>query len=241
MTSLEVKNLYHYYLKGKPVLNNIDFNLDEGEILSILGPSGCGKTTLLRIIAGLEKEKSGSVQINNMIVSDHFHTLPTEKRNIGLVVQARALFPHMSIIKNVMFGLSSNYRDNQCTAMNLLKLFRVDKYAHNFPNEISSGEQQRVAIARAMAPNPKILLMDEPFGTLDHSLTNQLRVETKKILKDNKTTAIIVSHDFDDAISMSDRVIVIEDGSIKQQGTAKDITNISREKSIEFSSISNKS
>ena len=241
MTSLEVKNLHHYYIKGKPVLNNIDFNLDEGEILSILGPSGCGKTTLLRIIAGLEKEKSGSVQINNMIVSDHFHTLPTEKRNIGLVVQERALFPHMSIIKNVMFGLSSNYRDNQCTAMNLLRLFRVDKYAHNFPNEISSGEQQRVAIARAMAPNPKILLMDEPFGTLDHSLTNQLRVETKKILKDNKTTAIIVSHDFDDAISMSDRVIVIEDGSIKQQGTAKDITNISREKSIEFSSISNKS
>ena len=241
MTTLEIKNLNHYYIKGKPVLNNIDIDLEEGEILSILGPSGCGKTTLLRIIAGLEKEKNGSIQINNRIVSDHFHTLPTEKRDVGLVVQERALFPHMSIIKNVMFGIKFNKAKKQEIAMNLLRLFEVDKYAYNFPNEISSGEQQRVAIARAMAPNPKILLMDEPFGTLDHSLTHQLRIETKKVLKDNKITAIIVSHDFDDAISMSDRVIVIEEGAIKQQGTAKDITNIVREKSIDFSSISEKS
>ena len=241
MTILEIKNLNHYYIKGKSVLNNIDIDLEEGEILSILGPSGCGKTTLLRIIAGLEKEKNGSIQINNRIVSDHFHTLPTEKRDVGLVVQERALFPHMSIIKNVMFGIKFNKAKKQEIAMNLLRLFEVDKYAYNFPNEISSGEQQRVAIARAMAPNPKILLMDEPFGTLDHSLTHQLRIETKKVLKDNKITAIIVSHDFDDAISMSDRVIVIEKGAIKQQGTAKDITNIVREKSIDFSSISEKS
>ena len=241
MTILEIKNLNHYYIKGKSVLNNIDIDLEEGEILSILGPSGCGKTTLLRIIAGLEKEKNGSIQINNRIVSDHFHTLPTEKRDVGLVVQERALFPHMSIIKNVMFGIKFNKAKKQEIAMNLLRLFEVDKYAYNFPNEISSGEQQRVAIARAMAPNPKILLMDEPFGTLDHSLTHQLRIETKKVLKDNKITAIIVSHDFDDAISMSDRVIVIEEGVIKQQGTAKDITNIVREKSIDFSSISEKS
>ena len=241
MTTLEIKDLNHHYIKGKQVLNNIDINLEEGEILSILGPSGCGKTTLLRIIAGLEKEKSGSIQINNRIVSDHFHTLPTEKRDVGLVVQERALFPHMSIIKNVMFGIKFNKAKKQEIAMNLLRLFEVENYAHNFPNEISSGEQQRVAIARAMAPNPKILLMDEPFGTLDHSLTHQLRIETKKVLKDNKITAIIVSHDFDDAISMSDRVIVIEEGAIKQHGTAKDITNISREKSIDFSSISEKS
>ena len=241
MTTLEIKDLNHHYIKGKQVLNNIDIELEEGEILSILGPSGCGKTTLLRIIAGLEKEKSGSIQINNRIVSDHFHTLPTEKRDVGLVVQERALFPHMSIIKNVMFGIKFNKAKKLEIAMNLLRLFEVDKYAYNFPNEISSGEQQRVAIARAMAPNPKILLMDEPFGTLDHSLTHQLRIETKKVLKDNKITAIIVSHDFDDAISMSDRVIVIEEGAIKQHGTAKDITNISREKSIDFSSISEKS
>ena len=137
MTILEIKNLNHYYIKGKPVLNNIDIDLEEGEILSILGPSGCGKTTLLRIIAGLEKEKNGSIQINNTIVSDHFHTLPTEKRDVGLVVQERALFPHMSIIKNVMFGIKFNKAKKQEIAMNLLRLFEVDKYAHNFPNEIS--------------------------------------------------------------------------------------------------------
>jgi iron(III) transport system ATP-binding protein len=136
-----------------------------------------------------------------------------------------------------MFGVIGNKSERHATAMRLLKLFKVERYAYNYPNEISSGEQQRVAIARAMAPNPKILLMDEPFGTLDQSLTNQLRVETRKILKDNKTTSIIVSHDFDDALSMSDKVIVIEDGIIIQSGSAKDITHISREKSVKFSSI----
>ena len=136
-----------------------------------------------------------------------------------------------------MFGVIGSKSERHATAMRLLKLFKVERYAYNYPNEISSGEQQRVAIARAMAPNPKILLMDEPFGTLDQSLTNQLRVETRKILKDNKTTSIIVSHDFDDALSMSDKVIVIEDGTIIQSGSAKDITHISREKSVKFSSI----
>ena len=237
MTALEIKDLSHYYVKGKNVLNDVSLELNKGEILSILGPSGCGKTTLLRLIAGLEKETSGSVHMNDQIISDHYHTVLTENRNVGLVVQERALFPHLTIINNVMFGVSGSKTERHSTAMRLLKLFRVDRYAYNYPNEISSGEQQRVAIARAMAPNPKILLMDEPFGTLDQSLTNQLRVETRKILKDNNITAIIVSHDFDDALSMSDKVIVIEDGTVIQSGSAKDITHISREKSVKFSSI----
>ena len=237
MTALEIKDLNHYYVKGKNVLNDVNIELEEGEILSILGPSGCGKTTLLRIIAGLEKETSGSILMKDQIISDHFHTVLTENRDVGLVVQERALFPHLTIINNVMFGVSGSKTERYSTAMRLLKLFRVDRYAYNYPNEISSGEQQRVAIARAMAPNPKILLMDEPFGTLDQSLTNQLRVETRKILKDNNITAIIVSHDFDDALSMSDKVIVIEDGTVIQSGSAKDITHISREKSVKFSSI----
>ena len=237
MTALEIKDLSHFYVKGKNVLSNVSLELEEGEVLSILGPSGCGKTTLLRIIAGLEKETGGSVLMNDQIISDHFHTVLTENRDVGLVVQERALFPHLTIINNVMFGVVGSKSERHATAMRLLKLFKVERYAYNYPNEISSGEQQRVAIARAMAPNPKILLMDEPFGTLDQSLTNQLRVETRKILKDNKTTSIIVSHDFDDALSMSDKVIVIEDGTIIQSGSAKDITHISREKSVKFSSI----
>jgi len=234
MSTLEIKNLSHSYIKNKIVLSNINFDLKEGEILSILGPSGCGKTTLLRIVAGLEKESSGSIQINNKIISDYLHTVPTEKRNVGLVVQERALFPHLSIIKNVTFGLNKSRKENNDIAMSILKLFKVDRYAHNFPHEISSGEQQRVAIARAMAPRPKILLMDEPFGTLDQSLTVQLRIETKKILKDNNITSIIVSHDMDDALVMSDRVILLEDGMIKQSGIAKDITHLNKEKSFKI-------
>ena len=134
MSTLEIKNLSHSYIKNKTVLTNIDLEIKEGEILSILGPSGCGKTTLLRIIAGLEKETNGSIQINNKIVSDYLHTIPTEKRNVGLVVQERALFPHLTIIKNVMFGLNNSKKENIDTAMNILKLFRVDRYAHNFPH-----------------------------------------------------------------------------------------------------------
>ena len=160
MTALEIKDLNHYYVKGKNVLNDVNIELEDGEILSILGPSGCGKTTLLRIIAGLEKETSGSILMKDQIISDHFHTVLTENRDVGLVVQERALFPHLTIINNVMFGVSGSKTNRHSTAMRLLKLFRVDRYAYNYPNEISSGEQQRVAIARAMAPNPKILLMD---------------------------------------------------------------------------------
>ena len=119
-------------------------------------------------------------------------------------------------------------------ALDLLKLFKVDGYANNYPHEISSGEQQRVAIARAMAPNPKILLMDDPFGALDHALKSELRDETKKIFKDNGTTAIIVSHDFDDAISMSDHVLIIDDGLVAQEGSAKDLIPITRNNSFKI-------
>ena len=211
---LEIKNLKHSYDASKEVLKGINLDVARGEVVSILGPSGCGKTTLLRLIAGLEKQTFGSININNNVVSDNKNFISTEKRDIGLVVQERALFPHLSIIKNVEFGLKGSKNDKYKTAIDLLKLFKVDKYAENYPHEISSGEQQRVAMARAMAPNPKILLMDEPFGALDHALKSELRDEAKKIFRDNGTTAIIVSHDFEDAIAMSDHVLIIDEGSV---------------------------
>ena len=139
MTALEIKDLSHFYVKGKNVLSNVSLELEEGEILSILGPSGCGKTTLLRIIAGLEKETGGSVLMNDQIISDHFHTVLTENRDVGLVVQERALFPHLTIINNVMFGVVGSKSERHATAMRLLKLFKVERYAYNYPNEISSG------------------------------------------------------------------------------------------------------
>lgn len=230
-TILEITNLKHSYNKDKEVLKGIDLEINEGEIVSILGPSGCGKTTFLRIIAGLEKQTKGTIRINDKMISDHLHSVPTENRNLGLVVQERALFPHLTIIKNVEFGIKGSQKEKFSKAQSFLKLFKVEKYADNFPHEISSGEQQRVAIARAMAPNPQILLMDEPFGALDSALKMQLRIETKKILKDNNTTAIIVSHDTEDAMTMSDKVLIIEEGSVVQRGAAKDIIPISKQNS----------
>ena len=231
---LEIKNLKHSYDASKEVLKGINLDVARGEVVSILGPSGCGKTTLLRLIAGLEKQTFGSININNNVVSDNKNFISTEKRDIGLVVQERALFPHLSIIKNVEFGLKGSKNDKYKTAIDLLKLFKVDKYAENYPHEISSGEQQRVAMARAMAPNPKILLMDEPFGALDHALKSELRDEAKKIFRDNGTTAIIVSHDFEDAIAMSDHVLIIDEGSVIQKGPAKDIAVIPRKNSFKI-------
>ena len=205
-----------------------DFNLTiaDKEFLVLLGPSGCGKTTLLRIIAGLEEQSAGTVSIDNELVSGHLNHVNTEERNIGLVVQERALFPHLSIVNNVKYGIKGPNKNNTERAMSLLKLFSVERYAKNYPHEISSGEQQRVALARAMAPNPKILLMDEPFGALDKELKVRLRSETNKILRDNLTTTIIVSHDTEDALAMSDRVLIMKDGNFIQNGKPEDVISI---------------
>ena len=215
---LEIKNLRHSFNTDMEVLKGINLNVSRGEIVSILGPSGCGKTTLLRIIAGLENQSGGTVNISDTVVSDSKNFVPTEKRDIGLVVQERALFPHLTIIKNVEFGLKGRRDDKYKAALNLLKLFKVEGYANNYPHEISSGEQQRVAMARAMA----------------HALKSELRDETKKIFKDNGTTAIIVSHDFEDAISMSDHVLIIDDGLVAQEGPAKDLIPITRNNSFKI-------
>ena len=232
---LQIKNLKHSYNSNAEVLKGIDMEVTKGEIISILGPSGCGKTTLLRIIAGLEKQTEGTVSIDNQMIADHLHYIPTEKRNVGLVVQERALFPHLTNIKNVKFGIQGNDKEKTSTALDFLKLFKVEKYADNFPHEISSGEQQRVALARAMAPNPKILLMDEPFGALDIELRFELRQETRKILKDNGITSIIVSHDIEDASAMSDRVLIVKNGIIVQNGSPKEIVTINSNISLKNS------
>ena len=223
---LELKNIKHSFTRDNEVLKDVSLQVNRGEIITILGPSGCGKTTLLRIIAGLEEQSAGTVSIDNEIVSGHLNHVNTEERNIGLVVQERALFPHLSIENNVKFGIKGTNKNNTERAMSLLKLFSVERYAKNYPHEISSGEQQRVALARAMAPNPKILLMDEPFGALDKELKVRLRSETNKILRDNLTTTIIVSHDTDDALAMSDRVLIMKDGNFIQNGKPEDVISI---------------
>ena len=206
---LKIKDLKHSYNSNSEVLKGIDIEVAKGEIISILGPSGCGKTTLLRIIAGLEKQSEGTVSIDNLMVADHLHYIPTEKRNVGLVVQERALFPHLTNIKNVKFGIQGSDKKKTLIALDFLKLFKVEKYADNFPHEVSSGEQQRVALARAMAPNPKILLMDEPFGALDAVTRRLMNNELQRIWSRRPTTTILVTHSVEEAVFLADRVCLM--------------------------------
>ena len=213
-TSLDVSKIKHKYDDKNFILKEINFDILEGDILSILGPSGCGKSTLLRLIAGLEKLKYGKIEIFGKTVADKNFSLAPNLREVGLVHQDRALFPHLSVIENVKFGIKGKKYFRNDKALNLLSLFKVDQYANSYPNSISGGEQQRVAIARAIAPNPKILLMDEPFDSLDEALRNELRQETKKIIKSNNITCVLVTHDFDDASAMADKIIELKDGKI---------------------------
>ena len=212
---LEINNLKHAFENERFVLKDINLEIHSGEIISILGPSGCGKTTLLRIIAGLEKQTGGTIKLNNNIISNKRYSMPPEKRNIGLVVQERALFPHLNVLKNVTFGIQ-DLKERNDIALNYLKLFKIDQLKNKYPHEISGGEQQRVALARAMAPNPNILLLDEPFNALDDKLKNELHNETKKIFKDKDATVLIVSHDKEEAHFFSDRFITINNGNISE-------------------------
>ena len=207
---LKIKDLKHSYNSNSEVLKGIDIEVAKGEIISILGPSGCGKTTLLRIIAGLEKQSEGTVSIDNQMVADHLHYIPTEKRNVGLVVQERALFPHLTNIKNVKFGIQGSDKGKTSTALGFLKLFKVEKYADNFPHEISSGEQQRVALARAMAPNPKILLMDEPTEGLDPIISEMILSLIRGDSIMNQKTIFIATHD-ERILNIANRVINVKD------------------------------
>ena len=215
--ALSVSNVKHNYDNNDFILKGVDLTVEKGEIVSLLGPSGSGKTTLLRLIAGLENLKFGSINIKGTEVASVKSFIPTHKRNVGLVVQERVLFPHITVLKNVIFGIKANKNEKITRGMEILKLFKIDKYANHYPSKLSSGEQQRVAIARAIAPNPRILLMDEPFGNLDEKLRIELRLETKKIIKENNITSIIVTHDIEDAKSISDKIIKIENGKIIEE------------------------
>jgi len=213
---LEINNLQHSYDGTTQSIKNVNFKVRSGEFISILGHSGCGKSTLLRLIAGLEEQTEGTIKINGEIISDDKFQTPTEKRGLGLVVQEKALFPHLSVLKNTSFGIKNNAA-GRSKAMDLLDLFEVSHLASKYPNEISGGEQQRVALARALAPEPRILLLDEPFNALDEELKNNLHNETKKIIEEKNLTVLMVSHDKNEAIFFSDRQIIMENGRIIEE------------------------
>ena len=218
--SAEVLKLYNVQKQygTEPVVNNLSLSVNAGEILTLLGPSGCGKTTTLRLIAGLEAVDGGTVRLNGDTVSGSSF-VPPEQRGVGVVFQEFALFPHLTARENVAFGLtdhSSAETDNRVDE--LLELVDLPDQGESYPDELSGGQQQRVALARSLAPEPDILLLDEPFSNLDVDLRVAMREEVRRILKQAGVTAISVTHDQEEALSISDRVAVMSDGQIEQVG-----------------------
>jgi iron(III) transport system ATP-binding protein len=222
MNRLKLDHITYSYSKNK-ILDNLNLEIPNGEIVCLIGESGTGKTTLLRIIAGLEVQDQGAIFLDNEIISNESYNLETHRRNIGLVLQERALFPHLNVLENVTFGMKITAKEKNLRCDELLDLFKISKYKNSYPHSLSGGEQQRVALARALAPNPKIILMDEPFNGLDRALKFSLRIDTKEILKKNETTALIVSHDYNDGLACADKLAVISNGQITQIGEPKDV------------------
>ena len=210
---LEINDLSFSYRKNELILNKVSLSINKGEFISVLGVSGSGKTTLLRLIAGLDKQNSGSIILENKVIANKNSTLAPEKRNIGLVVQDKALFPHLTVNKNIMFGIRK-LKNKENLAMEMMKLFKIDHHMAKYPHELSGGEQQRVALARALVPKPQLLLLDEPFDGLDKALKADLHNEVKKIVKLKGMTVVMVTHDHDEATLLSDRIFSIKDGNI---------------------------
>ena len=210
MEFLKLQNLTAAY-DQEIVLKKMNLEVKQGELLSLLGSSGCGKTTTLRIVSGFLKQREGSVFLEGKEISK---THPSE-RGFGYVFQNYALFPHLNVFDNVTFGIN-NLKNKTLIAKDLLKLFKIDSHEKKFPNELSGGEQQRVALARSLAPNPKILLLDEPFNGLDEKLREDLYQETKTIIKDKNITVLMVSHNKQEAKIFSNRIVFLEDGKIKE-------------------------
>lgn len=202
------------------VVKDLSFQLESGELLTLLGPSGCGKTTTLRLIAGLEQPDSGSLRI----AGREMNGVPPEKRGVGLVFQEYALFPHLNVLHNVMFGLVDMSREQRLErAREVLSIVGLAIFETRMPHELSGGQQQRVALARALAPRPALLLLDEPFSNLDARLRQTTRTEVRQILRKTGTAALLVTHDQEEALAVSDRIALMRSGKIEQIGTPREV------------------
>jgi iron(III) transport system ATP-binding protein len=200
-------------------VRELNLEIERGELMAVLGPSGCGKTTLLRVIAGFEQPDAGCVVVSDEVVAGPGRIIPPEKRRVGMVFQDYALFPHLSVDGNVAFGLTNRPReDRDALTRRTLELVGLQHKARCNVHELSGGERQRVALARALAPEPELVLLDEPFSSLDATLRGGLRREVELILRDAEATALLVTHDQEEALSLADRVAVMRDGEIVQVG-----------------------
>jgi iron(III) transport system ATP-binding protein len=231
-TVLQLNQISKQYQGTKnPVVQDVAFILQQGELLSLLGSSGCGKTTLLRLIAGFEQPESGTIEIDGACVAGNGRWQPPERRDIGMVFQDYALFPHLSVAKNVAFGLKKSQRNRKTLSdaqirqrvSEVLSLVDLTGLEKRFPHQLSGGQQQRVALARALAPRPSLILLDEPLSNLDVQVRLKLRHDIREILKQAGTAAIFVTHDQEEALSISDRIAVLNQGRIEQIGTPEEI------------------
>jgi iron(III) transport system ATP-binding protein len=201
-------------------VDGVTLEVGRGELFAVLGPSGCGKTTLLRLIAGFEEPDAGSVTVGSRLMAGAGEAVPPEQRRIGMVFQDYALFPHLSVRRNVAFGLP---RGERTRTDRTLELVGLQHKADRYPHELSGGERQRVALARALAPEPDVVLLDEPFSNLDATLRAGLRREVELILREAETTAMLVTHDQEEALSLADRLAVMRDGQVVQVGSPEQV------------------
>jgi iron(III) transport system ATP-binding protein len=220
---VEVRGLAKTYPRPEHVaVLDLDLDVAAGEILCLLGPSGCGKTTLLRLIAGFEVPDRGTVTLGGRVVAGEDTWVQADKRRIGFVFQDYALFPHLTVVQNVAFGLRTGSRAQRLEqARAVLDLVGLTIFATRYPHQLSGGQQQRVALARALAPAPTVLLLDEPFSNLDAALRGSTRDEVRQILKRTNTTTILVTHDQEEAMTFSDRIAVMRAGRLEQAGSAE--------------------
>nr|WP_276282178.1 ABC transporter ATP-binding protein [Halorussus sp. DT72] len=222
-TVLELDGVVKEYA-AETAVDSLSLSVREGELLTLLGPSGCGKTTTLRMMAGLERPDGGEVRLGGEVVSDTSNHVEPENRDVGLVFQDFALFPHLSVGQNVAFGLTdADETETERRVTELLDLVNLAGHREAKPDELSGGQQQRVALARSLAPEPDILLLDEPFSNLDVRLRVEMREEVRQILKEAGVTAVSVTHDQEEALSISDRVAVMNDGRMEQVGTPESV------------------
>lgn len=219
-------NQVHCEIEGRKILQGTDFSTQPGEILCLLGASGSGKSTILRATAGLQDVSSGSITINKRVVSSSTVSVRPEKRGVGLMFQDFALFPHMSVLQNVAYGVKSLGRDEaKLQAMHALKRVGLADRAEDYPSKLSGGQQQRLALARSIAPKPGLLLLDEPFSSLDARLRESVRGETLAVLRETRATCVIVTHDPEEAMLFGDKIALLREGQIAQIGTSDDIYN----------------
>ncbi len=221
---LNIRNVTKRFVRNLPVVEDLCFEVYAGEIFALLGPSGCGKTTTLRLIAGFERADAGEIYVDGQCFEGSKTHLPPEARDIGIVFQEYALFPHLNVLQNVAFGLrklSAKLRDERVATV--LDMVGMTAFKYRKPHQLSGGQQQRVALARSIAPNPKLILLDEPFSNLDAGLRHSTREEIRTLLKDAGMSAVFITHDREEALCFADRLAVMHGGRIEQIGTPETV------------------